>query len=133
MQFMMACPTAMALHSFCSQGVCADGEIPKAGLVQATDGDFCGTTWGGGAIGLGTVFRLSVGLGPFVETRPTSGKVGKAVKILGTDLTGATSVTFNGTAAGFKVVSRFRNHNHRSRRRNHRESPVDNTQRHAFE
>jgi hypothetical protein len=31
--------------------------------------------------------------------------VGAAVKILGTDLTGATSVSFNGTAAGFKVVS----------------------------
>jgi hypothetical protein len=28
------------------------------------------------------------------------------VKILGTDLTGATSVTFNGTAAAFKVESK---------------------------
>jgi hypothetical protein len=44
-------------------------------------------------------------LGPFAETLPTSGKVGAAVMILGTDLTGATSVTFNGTAAVFKVVS----------------------------
>ena len=40
-----------------------------------------------------------------METQPTSGKVGAAVKILGTNLTGATSVTFNGTAAVFKVVS----------------------------
>jgi len=40
-----------------------------------------------------------------VETQLTSGRVGAAVKILGTDLTGATSVTFNGTAAVFKVVS----------------------------
>jgi uncharacterized protein (TIGR03437 family) len=31
--------------------------------------------------------------------------VGAAVNILGTNLTGATSVTFNGTAAAFKVVS----------------------------
>jgi hypothetical protein len=40
-----------------------------------------------------------------VETRPTSGKVGAAVKILGTKLTGATSVKFNGTAAVFVVKS----------------------------
>jgi hypothetical protein len=59
----------------------------------------------GGPNNDGTVFRLSVGLGPFVETQTTSGKVGAAVKILGTDLTGATSVSFNGTAAAFKVVS----------------------------
>jgi uncharacterized protein (TIGR03437 family) len=31
--------------------------------------------------------------------------VGAHVKILGTDLTGATSVSFNGTAAAFTVVS----------------------------
>jgi uncharacterized protein (TIGR03437 family) len=46
-----------------------------------------------------------VGLGPFVETQPTSGKVRTAVKILGANLAGATSVTFNGTAAAFKVLS----------------------------
>ena len=40
-----------------------------------------------------------------METLPNSGKLGAAVKILGTDLTGTTSVTFNGTAAVFKVVS----------------------------
>ena len=56
--------------------------------------------------GCGTVFSLSVGLGPFVETLPNSGKVGAAIRILGTDLTGATSVTFNGTAAKFHVVSK---------------------------
>jgi hypothetical protein len=54
----------------------------------------------------GTVFKLSVGLKPFVKTQPTSGKVGAEVKILGTKLTGTTSVTFNGTAAVFKVVSK---------------------------
>ncbi len=47
-----------------------------------------------------------MGLGPCVETLPNSGKVGAAIRILGTNLTGATSVTFNGTAAEFKVISK---------------------------
>jgi len=97
--------TFTPLYSFCSQSACADGEEPKAALIQATNGNFYGTTFIGGIHGYGVVFELSTGLGPFVETQPTSGKVGTAVKILGTNLTGATSVSFNGTAAVFKVVS----------------------------
>ena len=93
------------LYSFCSQSGCTDGNYPIAGLVQDTHGDFYGTTSGGGSNNYGTVFRLSVGLGPFVKPRPPFGKVGATVKILGTDLTGATSVSFNGTAAVFTVVS----------------------------
>ena len=49
--------------------------------------------------------HLSMGLGPFVETNPAAAKVGKKVGILGTNLTGATNVTFNGVAAEFKVRS----------------------------
>ena len=97
--------TLTTLYSFCSKIGCTDGEYPEAALVQDTNGTFYGTTRTGGAHNYGTVFSLSVGRGPFVETQPTSGKVGAAVKILGTNLTGATSVTFNGTAAVFKVVS----------------------------
>jgi uncharacterized repeat protein (TIGR03803 family) len=93
------------LYSFCPQTSCADGEEPQAGLVQDTNGQFYGTTTGGGANGDGTVFSLSVGLGRFVESQPTSGNVGAAVNILGTNLTTATSVTFNGTPATFNVVS----------------------------
>jgi uncharacterized repeat protein (TIGR03803 family) len=95
------------LHNFDS----TDGSYLYAGLIQATNGKFYGATYAGGSstacpYGCGTVFSLSVGLGPFVETLPNSGKVGAAVRILGTDLTGATSVTFNGTAATFKVISK---------------------------
>src|ERR1022692_4477120 len=100
--------TLTTLYTFCSQSGCTDGASPNAGLVQDTNGDFYGTTYGGigrGGPANGTVFRLSVGLGPFVKPRPPYGKVGAAIKILGTNLTGAASVSFNGTAAVFTVVS----------------------------
>jgi uncharacterized repeat protein (TIGR03803 family) len=93
--------TLTTLHSFDD----TDGENPGGGLIQATNGTFYGTTSAGGASNGGTIFSLAVGLGPFVETLPTSGRVGAAVGILGTNLAGATSVTFNGAAARFKVVS----------------------------
>lgn len=74
-------------------------------MAQDTNGVFYGTTAHGGTDDAGTVFSLSVGLGPFVETRPACGEVGSVVEILGTDLTGATSVSFNGTPAVFETVS----------------------------
>ncbi len=99
--------TLTTLHSFSGP----DGTVPGAGVVQDTDGNLYGTTSGGGVNftvangGGGTVFSLDVSLGPFVKTLPTSGPALGAVMILGTDLTGATSVSFNGTAATFTVVS----------------------------
>ena len=50
-----------------------------------------------GYVGCGTVFSLSAGLGPFVKTQPGGAIVGAAVDILGTNLTGATSVSFSGS------------------------------------
>jgi uncharacterized repeat protein (TIGR03803 family) len=99
------------LHTFCADGTCLDGVNPYGGLVQSTSGAFYGTAAYAGTsytcgLGCGTAFSLAVGLSPFVETRPTSGKLGAAVTILGTNLKGATSVTFNGTAAKFKVISK---------------------------
>jgi uncharacterized repeat protein (TIGR03803 family) len=90
------------LHSFDDL---TDGQDPGPALVQDTNGNFYGTAALGGASDHGTIFSLAVGWGPFVETLPTSGTVGAAVMILGTNLTGATAVTFNGTAAVFKMVS----------------------------
>ncbi len=97
--------TLTTIYNFC-QGGCADGEYPQAGLIQGTDGNLYGTTLyggttgaGSGESGYGTVFRLSIGLGPFVETRPTIGVVGETITIVGYGLKGATGVTFNGTPA----------------------------------
>ena len=52
------------LYSFCSQtapdGECTDGANPYAALVQATNGDFYGTTVDGGANGEGgTIFKIT--------------------------------------------------------------------------
>jgi uncharacterized repeat protein (TIGR03803 family) len=95
------------LYNFCSQLDCADGWWPVGGLVQATNGIFYGTTTIGGSQDQdgGTAFSLATGLEPFVITLPTSRAVGQRVAILGNNLTGATSVTFNGTPATFTVVS----------------------------
>jgi uncharacterized repeat protein (TIGR03803 family) len=76
-----------------------------AGMVQGTDGIFYGTTENDGDYDHGTVFSLNVGLGPFVKTNPLAGRAGLSITILGTNLTGATSVTFNGTPATFTVAS----------------------------
>ena len=84
----------------------ADGASPNGTLVQDTNGKFYGTTDGGGYHGDGTIFSLSVGLGLFVKTLAPFGKVGTAVHILGTNLTGATTVRFNGIAATFTVKSK---------------------------
>jgi uncharacterized repeat protein (TIGR03803 family) len=104
------------LYSFCSQAGCADGANPIAAVVQDTNGSFYGTTENGGvvecraahmlrSIPCGTIFRLSVGLKPFVKMQPAAGKVGAEITILGTALTDATRVSFNGTAATFTIVS----------------------------
>ena len=51
--------TLTTLHSFCAQAGCADGGNPYAGLVQASDGNFYGTTFERGANGYGTVFKIT--------------------------------------------------------------------------
>jgi uncharacterized repeat protein (TIGR03803 family) len=102
--------TLTTLHSFDG----TDGSGPNGGgtLMQDTNGTFYGTMQEGGeswpcdsVVCDGTIFSLDMGLGPFVKTVPIYGKVGTAVKILGTNLKGSTSVSFNGIAATFKVAS----------------------------
>jgi uncharacterized repeat protein (TIGR03803 family) len=90
------------LHSFDK----TDGVYPAGGLLQGTDGNLYGTTGGTNGLHLyGTVFKLSLGLPPFVKTVPTAAYAGTTIFILGTNLTSATAVSFNGKAAAFTVVS----------------------------
>ncbi len=43
------------LHNFDGN----DGDLPQVTLVHATDGDFYGTTWQGGASNYGTIFKIT--------------------------------------------------------------------------
>jgi uncharacterized repeat protein (TIGR03803 family) len=47
------------LYAFCAQANCADGQNPSAGVMQADDGNFYGTTEGGGSNDVGTVFKIT--------------------------------------------------------------------------
>jgi uncharacterized repeat protein (TIGR03803 family) len=89
------------IHSFSG----TDGDRAGTALYQGTDGNLYGTTISGGVGNAGTIFRISLGLAPFVRTVQEAGAAGAPVIIFGNGLTGATSVTFNGTAATFTVVS----------------------------
>jgi uncharacterized repeat protein (TIGR03803 family) len=91
--------TVTTLHSFSGGDGGTDGQQPFGGLVQHTSGVLYGTT-GGSAFGdVGTVFSQNQGLKAFVKTVPGSGKVGATVTILGTNISGATDVTFDGVKA----------------------------------
>jgi len=80
---------------------------PQAAPVQSTTGTFYGVTSSGGTNGVGSVYTLNMGLGPFVAFVRSHGKVGATVQILGLGqgMTGSSSVTFNGLPASFSVVS----------------------------
>jgi uncharacterized repeat protein (TIGR03803 family) len=79
------------------------GYLPSSTPIQHTNGKIYGATGAGGANLLGLIYSLDLGLAPFVRLVSTSGKVGTSITILGQGFTGASSVSFNGTPATFKV------------------------------
>jgi uncharacterized repeat protein (TIGR03803 family) len=91
--------SAGALTTLYNFNCTTDGALPYGRPVQHTNGKLYATN------GAGQVFSLDVGLGPFVKTLPTSAVLRTPVMILGTNLAGTTSVSFNGTPAPFTVVS----------------------------
>jgi uncharacterized repeat protein (TIGR03803 family) len=95
------------LYSFSGQ---SDGDFPQAALIQGSDGNFYGTTSGGGTYGYGSVFKLSAS-GSLQVLHSFSGTDGNgpvATLLRSTDgyLYGTTSSTdSNGSGGGevFKV------------------------------
>jgi uncharacterized repeat protein (TIGR03803 family) len=83
----------------------ASGGQPYVALLQHTAGTLFGDTVVGGSANLGTFYSFQDGLKPVVAFVIGRGRVGSDVGILGQGFAGATSVTFNGTAATFNVLS----------------------------
>ena len=103
--------TVTALYSFCSQSGCSDGVYPEAGLIQAANGDFYGTTTNGGTDGNGTIFKITPSgslatLYRFSQGGPTDGTVPYAGLVQATNryLYGTTWIGgINGEGAVFKI------------------------------
>jgi uncharacterized repeat protein (TIGR03803 family) len=96
--------TETILYNFCSVSGCIDGFNPATPLVQHTNGKFYGNTTGN-SLGGGVFYSMDVGLKAFAGLVTWTGKVGKAVEILGQGFNGTTRVSFNGVPATFKIVS----------------------------
>jgi uncharacterized repeat protein (TIGR03803 family) len=85
-------------HSFTN----ADGESPRAGLVQASDGNLYGTTaYGGTFAGHGTVYRITPA-GVLTNLHTFRGNEGTALE--GTLIEGPNGILY-GTTAGGGVIS----------------------------
>lgn len=72
-------------------------------MIQGSDGQIYGVSPAGGSGGGGLLFAIDAGLPPpkpMIELfSPSHGSAGARVELWGANLLGATSVTFNGTAA----------------------------------
>jgi len=113
--------TLTTLYSFCSQANCTDGANPNFPLVQATDGNFYGSTASGGVAsctstyygtpGCGTVYKLTPGgvlttLHSFDETDgdyPSALFQATNGALYGATLEGGTGCTFCGTVFSLDV------------------------------
>jgi uncharacterized protein (TIGR03437 family) len=107
------------LHSFCSQSDCADGLSPSTGLIQASDGNFYGTSTNGGPGGsvfkitpggtLTTLHSFCSGGSPCIDGKtPSAGLIQAADgNLYGTTSTGGANSSANAGAGGgtiFKIT-----------------------------
>jgi uncharacterized repeat protein (TIGR03803 family) len=101
--FQIANDTLANAYPLTGENGCIGGH-PYGALMQSTDGNFYGSDAGACADD-GTLFQFANNLESFVQPIPAYGSAGAKIVIQGTNLTGATAVSFHGTAAKFKVVS----------------------------
>lgn len=95
--------TERVLYSFCSASNCTDGAQPGSGMIFDKAGNLYGTTYRGGAYGLGTIFELTPANGTWTEkvlysfgansvypASPVAIIFGKDGNLYGTTLSGGT-------------------------------------------
>lgn len=93
------------IHDFDAPVNCVVDCYSHSMLMQGTDGNLYGTYDAIAQHSYSAIFRVEIGLGPFVQARPGLAKHGNQVDLLGQGLEGATSVSFNGSPASFNVIS----------------------------
>jgi hypothetical protein len=82
------------------------GQLPYITPFQHTSGIVYGDAQNGGSVGGGVFYRWKdLTMPAFVSLLPYSGKVGKTIEFLGQGFKGTKGVSFNGSAAAFKIVS----------------------------
>ena len=81
------------------------GYLAQATPMQHTNGKIYGVAEGGGVHNSGVIYSMDTGAPRFVLLMTRCGRVGQTVEILGTGLTGTSSVMFGAGAATFNVVS----------------------------
>lgn len=99
--------TLTTLYSFCAQNNCPDGNNPRA-LIQATNGDFYGTTKSGGANGAGTIFQVAPnGAVRAVYSFPTGSESGSVMQAADGNFYGTTHAGgTNNAGTIFKITPR---------------------------
>jgi uncharacterized repeat protein (TIGR03803 family) len=97
--------TYSVLFNLNEPGGAYPGQSPQVPLFQHTRGTMYGDTEGGGTSGMGVLYSLDMGLGPFVSLLPPAAKDAQTVEFLGQGFTGASAVAFDHTPTSFQVVS----------------------------
>jgi uncharacterized repeat protein (TIGR03803 family) len=87
------------LHDFVDQETPSDGNYPTAPLMQGTDGEFYGTTSGGGANNSGTIFKIDSG-GSFAVLHSFDPGIGEGINPFAPLVQGVDGNLYGTTANG---------------------------------